>query len=371
MNISRICIVLLVMIGQISWAQWEQAEIYKTSAIVKVHVPNFETNGSGLLIGQTGNTCYVLTAAHVVADPDEPKIALDPTEKITVKIQEYDADGITLGSQGLVIAKIHFFDPKLDLAVLAFNWSDLPKSKTGRTMTAIKTNIGFTKISECNVNEMAKLKAFSGGSQSSFDQIELMIQGIKYYGDEKAFRMEAESVEGGHSGGAVFNSNNDWIGVMIKKNGEGTACKVLNLTTILTVLNSNNIAVNWLIPPVLATRWVPVGIVGSDKQLKAFPPSSPILIIKNDGSLAGLTSGSICIKNKEIRFVNIPNGAVMLEPIHNGTDSFNPHLAVIEESKVYKMQSSENPVQQGTLTQLKLICDKYEFWLTPAAAMGR
>lgn len=354
--------------GLYAQAAWGTADGYATSPVVKVHVPELEENGTGLLIGEEGGQVYLITAAHVVSSPDDEDEPLDADILVNVKVQEYDLEGVNKGAEGLIAARIAYFDPKLDLAVLRIDWSALPASQTGKPMQPVLSPMGFLTMAACTKGEMARLDGFSGGSQGSYDKIELMIQGLEYYGDARAFRMEAVNIEGGHSGAPVFNSTGEWLGLMLKRNGTGTACKVLKAATILAQLSEAKLPVNWLTKPMLTGSWTVIGIVekGDNPTLISFPPTEPALVIDAHGKLSGLTSGSLCISNARLSFNQLPNGAHMMLPIYEGTSSHNLHRAVFEEGRSYALRQQMNPLQPTQLSQLKLICDQYEVWLYPA-----
>ena len=343
-----------------------EPEKYHSSAIVKVHVPAWEENGSGLLIGQEGSTAFVVTAAHVVADPDEDDSPLPPDVLVNVKVQEYNSEGREVGSEGTVTASVRYFDSRLDLAILAIDWSALPQSKNDAAMLPAATPLGLLSVEECIKGEMATLRGFSGGSQSRRDQIELMVQGAIYYGDEAAFRMEAENVEGGHSGAPVFNSLGEWIGLMVKRNGTGTACKVLKAATVLGVLQKEGISPNWLRQSVFHRSWQIAGMVErGNSDLRVFPPTLGPLHIDAFGRLSGLSEGIICINNATISFNGLPNNALMLLPAHTPGASSNLHRAVLEENRQYRLEKLYHPLFPDQLSSIKLICDQYELWLHP------
>lgn len=355
----------MLLLAPLHGQTWAEPESYTCSPVVKVHIPAWEENGSGLLIGWQGQTAYILTAAHVVADPDEEDMPLPEEETLHVKVQEYNSEG-TRGSEGKLPATVRYFDPKLDLAVLSIDWSALPPGQSGAAMQPPVTAHGFLAVSECIKGEMATLRGFSGGSQTQQDHIELMIQGAIYYGDEKAFRMEAENVEGGHSGAPVFNSLGEWIGLMAKRNGTGTACKVIKAETILTILQTEGLPANGLRPPTLSGKWQLAGMVerGSGTLL-AFPPTLDALSIDAYGQLSGLSTGTACINNGKVSFTGLPDNALMLLPIRPPGASSNLHRAVLEEIRSYSLQKQYHPLFPDQLSTLKLLCDQYEIWLHP------
>lgn len=349
------------------------------SSIVKINIPDIEKNGSGLIIGHDSQKIYILTAAHVLANPDDDKEPLNETLKINALLFLNSANNDK--KLGRFECSTELFDAKLDLGVISIFKGTLFKDHPYLTAVLERTNHAFTQFSSNSIGSQITLKAFPGGSERSFSSTPLYITASHDYDDNSAFATDATRVTGGHSGGAIFNGNNEFMGMIIHIKGDQKSCKALKLNTILYRLQNSTIPTNLLKTGILVERWLPVGLAYPGEALKAFPPTSPLLQISSDGRLSGLCSGNIsiekndCFKRPIIKISGIPNGGVVLEPIHDGVSAYNLPLTVLDNSKEYQLKLTYAPSfsqnQTKQLLYLKLVTDTHEVWLTPAYAVGR
>ena len=349
---------LLLFICQFSHAQ----DIWTIDPIVKIHVPSLEENGSGLLIGWQDGMGYVLTAAHVVADPDEDDIALSKEIAVNAHIREILNGGAAAEKPTPVSVEVVLFNDKLDLAVVRFSTTSYAlKHASAPEMV----NTDFEDLRECNINDMAKLRGYSGGAKEAYDEIGLMIQGTRYYDDERAFRMEAEAIDPGHSGSAVFSSTGNLIGVMLQKNGTGTAAKVRKLSLVTKTLTDGGIPQNLLERSPFIGTWQLTYYWETGGQPEYFPPTGENkFVIAADGSMSGAMTGHVCVKRKHMTFNNMgPSKGLMREFMRGG---YGMPIMVIEEGHNYEMEytSYKDPLFGAESRKIVIISETAKVELT-------
>ena len=279
-----------------------------TASITKVLVPSIDHNGTGLLISKQDAKGYVVTAAHVVSHPEDEKEALDKAIPIQLQIRSQYDDG-AFGETLTATATLELFNAKLDLALLSFDWSNL-----GNTAVEPKEVLaGFDDVVACQVKEMTTLKGYAGGTRKEWSEVELMLQGTKYYDSDLAFRIEAEGVERGYSGSPVFNTQGEWMGLMLSINGSRTATKVLKLKAILAELKAFGHTPSLVKLSKFCGVWR-ISSYTSGNSVHYFTPDVDTnLTIHTDGSISGVTTGSLCTNRNQINFSGIPDNALRLE----------------------------------------------------------
>ena len=141
-----------------------------------------QSSGTGFFITEDG---YILTASHVVSDAHK------------IEVVTFD--------KKLIIASVVTFDPNNDIAVLKAETKSaaLPLATSGEIQPGDKVaTIGFP-----NIDIQGKKPKYTDGSVNSLSGIQ---------DDPRVFQISIP-VQSGNSGGPLFDSNGNVIGIVIKK----------------------------------------------------------------------------------------------------------------------------------------------------------
>jgi S1-C subfamily serine protease len=156
-----------------------------------------QTQGSGFAYNG-----YIVTARHVVEGPETINISVDDARYATVGL-------------------IHYIDKTHDLAILKVG-AKVPSVTLGDS-EALKDGEKLISITS------------PGGMQNSID--ECVNSGKTWYDSKRYLTVSESAMDGGSSGGAVFNAKGELVGM--SSNGEGESHTAILINDIkLTIINN-------------------------------------------------------------------------------------------------------------------------------------
>lgn len=187
--------------------------------------PKVQSLGSGFLIAQEGNTAYVVTANHVVADADEINVSLNDEAATKLKAEIVGRDRRT----DVALLKV-----TTDKKLTTVNWADSSKTRPGEWLIAIGNPFGFTSTVTLGiVSTIARDVAAKTRMPGVGDYVDGYIQ-------------TDASINLGNSGGPMFNDRGEVIGI----------------TTAIISPNGGNVGIGFGVPSNTASAVV--------EQLKKF-----------------------------------------------------------------------------------------------------
>ena len=164
---------LLLLLGQITVTESsdfpKQLQLRALTATVRVQNPLRKTEGSGVIVGKTGNLLYILTAQHIVKDGETVEIALY-SEKTYPKIDQLYRNGrvvaqtADLRDLALVRVPTEEMSPGvLQLCPLA----DIPKTD-GFSSLAVGCALGQAPTTQIGTVQKRKVRQSAKGDSAYF-----------------------------------------------------------------------------------------------------------------------------------------------------------------------------------------------------------
>jgi len=277
-------------------------------ATVRVRAPDTET-GSGVVIGHTGNSVYLITAKHVVSGYVGSHVTTffkqSPGLSFEAEVLNRD-DKIGNVELDIVILKIDLLSDK--------NSENAPFLSLDNF---IGTKIGRLNLLDCDIGENVYSIGYSSGT-FNYHKIYSKIQSTRFDNEREFFTIGSSSIEGGVSGSPLFNSSDEMLGIVVEVSSDNKTAKVVSVSSMLSFIEDDSVPKNKLRSPSLLGRWKLSG-VDLSKRGRVVPDQDWELMIGDSGKLSGMVSGKFCLKNlNKLEFVirGIPTSISV--PVGNG-----------------------------------------------------
>ena len=302
----------------------------KINPTVKILLPDYEINGTGLIVGTNDKDVFIVTAAHTLSDRDKHNLPFSKKELIEVKVFVDRSDNL-FNEFTISKGELLHFNHKFDIAVLKISIKNLPQTPEGDAIDFSSVPIGLFGQSNCASGGLCVLNGFSGGSRQNQDQVELAILSDPV---PDHIQLEAEGVEGGHSGGPVFNHQKEWIGIMLQINAGGQSTKVISTEKVYQLLTAWNVPTNQIKNSEMVGTWQVIMQMNERKNAVYFPPCDKnSFTILQDGTVKGLVNGTVCIQNNTLRFSLSGARIAKIE------STIFQELVLVESEEVYQLST--------------------------------
>ena len=170
-------------------------------SITNVGTQEFQTSGSGIIIGKNDTELLIVTNNHVVSGAKELSVY-------------FNSDGDAADDSNVISAKIKGTDPNKDLAVIAVKLSDIPDE----TMESIKiATVGDSSALKVGEPVVAIGNAYGYGLSVTSGIVSALNREVTVQSDgqnitNKLIQTDA-AINPGNSGGALLNSKGELIGI--------------------------------------------------------------------------------------------------------------------------------------------------------------
>ncbi|PYX07911.1 MAG: hypothetical protein DMG88_12340 [Acidobacteria bacterium] len=216
-TIVLICVTSFAIRGEAAFSQTSDLSTQK-SAVVKLRIHragHSDETATGLLVGTDQQNAYFITAYH----------AIKPIQGVSVQLQ------FSTAPQKFDALPIDNFDEGLDLGVVQLAIANLPPRLPQIVRKDVKADIPIHIIGHPSAGDWS---VWHGSVQNEFAP----------NGEARKFTTNSDqSLAGGYSGGPVFDSQGNFLGMHTAASSYGIAAKSFDIVTQLRALHvpTNNL----------------------------------------------------------------------------------------------------------------------------------
>lgn len=273
-----------------------QSLIYSAKTIRILSDSVSRNYGTGTIIGKNGDTIFAITASHVVKNDSGISVLSDFGSAVN----------------GEVIAR----DESKDIAAIKFSLNEITdKEKYEKSTLVAPLATSRTRLIACDVGDSLVVGGYPLGRNTP-RFIESTLINLSYLGKAFGAEIGGDRISSGMSGGLVFNSNDEWIGMVseLRSQEGGKIALMVKYGAINQFIQENKVPNNLLFENQIVGEWKLTSASKRNELMMDVNVDSK-LTLSNDARAGGLLNEGFCLRNDDEMLFGEPGPDLSIQSI--------------------------------------------------------